>query len=107
MVTLLVGPWHVLVHSGACQQRYNPRLLKGTGMTFGDLPEHLWASLRKYLGSLAYMGNADRDDFICILVGARYAVARLCCAVHACCIIAAVAGHSLNCGTHTCRLTDP
>jgi hypothetical protein len=68
--TLLVGAWHLAAHQASCQALYNPRLMRGCGLTFGDLPEHLWATIRKYGASLAYLGDAARMDRLSLQVGA-------------------------------------
>lgn len=62
--TLLVGAWHLAAHQASCQALYNPRL------TTLDLPEHLWATIRKYGASLAYLGDAARMDRLSLQVGA-------------------------------------
>jgi hypothetical protein len=71
---LMVGAWHLVAHQASCQALYNPRLMKGCGQTFGDNPEHLWAALRKYGASLAYMGDATRLDRLSLQVECSVAV---------------------------------
>jgi hypothetical protein len=65
---LMVGAWHLIAHQVSCQALYNPRIMSGCGLTFGDNPEHLWAGLRKYGASLAYMGDAARLDRLSLQV---------------------------------------
>lgn len=65
-----VGPWHVKAHILACQLQFGARMLLGSGRSFGDNVEHLWAFLRPYAYILKRMGLPAREDCINQLVRA-------------------------------------
>jgi hypothetical protein len=59
-----IGPWHALGHKVECASKWGARALEGTGRTFGDAIEHLWAILRPHNPSLKYMAKAPMRDYI-------------------------------------------
>ena len=65
---MAIGPWHARVHKHACQQEFGARAVEGTGLTFGDNIEHLWAWLRKHAHLMKYMAPANRQDYLVVLV---------------------------------------
>ena len=65
---MAVGPWHAKAHAAACQARWGARATDGSGLSFGDNIEHLWAMLRPYAYMLKRMSAAAREDFINNLV---------------------------------------
>ncbi|KAG2499062.1 hypothetical protein HYH03_003247 [Edaphochlamys debaryana] len=70
--TFAVGQWHLRPHRPMCQVRFNPVFVKGAGLTYGDLIEHLWADICKHWYITAYMSPGTRQDFISGLVRARH-----------------------------------
>lgn len=44
-----VGVFHAYAHSMACQVNYNPRFLKGFGLTDGEGLERLWSYLGEFV----------------------------------------------------------
>jgi hypothetical protein len=67
--------WTLWIALCCCQAKYNPRLERGVGLTFGDLPENLWADTRKYSKSMAYMGDAPREMMLGMVVRVTNALA--------------------------------
>ena len=63
-----MGPFHAGMHVLACQLEYGARNVRGTGLTFGDVIEHLWADTRRFALAMAYMSMANRDDLFMRLV---------------------------------------
>uniref|UniRef100_A0A7S0RIL7 Uncharacterized protein n=2 Tax=Pyramimonas obovata TaxID=1411642 RepID=A0A7S0RIL7_9CHLO len=59
-----IGPWHALGHKVECAKRFGARALEGTGRTFGDGIEHLWAVVRPHNPSLKYMAKGPMMDYI-------------------------------------------
>lgn len=72
---LAVGPWHLLPHGASCHVLYNPRLMEGAALTYGDVIEHLWAKLRAFGSVSAYMGDDNREPFLALVVSGGAACA--------------------------------
>ncbi len=58
----------LLSSQALCHVLYNPRLMSGCGLTYGDNPEHFWAAARRHNGSGAYMSDALRQDMYDLVV---------------------------------------
>ena len=69
-----IGPWHGPAHKGDCQDRFGARVTAGSGLSFGDNIEHVWAFVRPYALIMARMGHAARLDFLTVLVRLLWAV---------------------------------
>ena len=65
---MAVGPWHARAHIAACQEKFGARSQPGSGLSFGDNTEHLWAVLRLYAFMLKRMTAARRRDLLLLLV---------------------------------------
>lgn len=63
-----VGEWHLKAHVPTCYEAYSARLKEGTGNSFGDNVEHLWADLRKHGHLTKRMTKAGRQDKVTVLV---------------------------------------
>ncbi len=67
----MVGSWHIRPHVPECLITNNPAYKHGLGLSFGDSIEHIWADVRPYWFTLAYMSHAARVDFLSKLVSAH------------------------------------
>ena len=68
LLKMAIGPWHTKAHKLSCQQVYGARLMEGSGQSFGDNIEHLWANTRKHAHLLKRQTAAARQDHLVDLV---------------------------------------
>lgn len=66
--TMAVGPWHARAHIAACQEKFGARAAPGSGLSFGDNTERLWAARRPYAYMQKRMAAARRRDQLLLLV---------------------------------------
>jgi Kyakuja-Dileera-Zisupton transposase len=63
-----IGPWHTRAHNVECQDEYGARTLEGSGCSFGDNIEHLWADVRPWAYIMKRLSQAGRRDLLLMLV---------------------------------------
>jgi Kyakuja-Dileera-Zisupton transposase len=59
-----IGPWHARAHNVECQNEYGARTLEGSGCSFGDNIEHLWADVRPWAYIMKRQTPAARRDLL-------------------------------------------
>lgn len=63
-----IGPWHTRAHNVECQDEYGARTSEGSGCSFGDNIEHLWADVRPWAYIMKRLSHAGRRDLLLMLV---------------------------------------
>ncbi|KAI1789500.1 hypothetical protein LXA43DRAFT_892819 [Ganoderma leucocontextum] len=59
-----IGKFHVAAHQESCRSRYSYYYLPGSGMTDGEAPERIWASLNNLSMRTKEMSSGHRHDII-------------------------------------------
>ncbi|KAI1796811.1 hypothetical protein LXA43DRAFT_879378 [Ganoderma leucocontextum] len=59
-----IGKFHVAAHQESCRSRYSYYYLPGSGMTDGEAPERIWASLNNLSMRTKEMSSGHRHDVI-------------------------------------------
>ncbi|KAI7846629.1 hypothetical protein BDC45DRAFT_453336, partial [Circinella umbellata] len=60
-----VSVFHAYAHSMQCQVQYNPRYMKGLGLTDGEGMERLWSYLSHYVTMSRQMSAKNRILTLC------------------------------------------
>ncbi|KAI1785018.1 hypothetical protein LXA43DRAFT_976457 [Ganoderma leucocontextum] len=59
-----IGKFHVAAHQESCRSKYSYYYLPGSGMTDGEAPERIWASLNNLSMRTKEMSSGHRHDII-------------------------------------------
>ena len=59
-----IGKFHVAAHQESCRSKYSYYYLPGSGMTDGEAPERIWASLNNLSMRTKEMSSGHRHDVI-------------------------------------------